>query len=87
MDLVYALRKPTPTKPTFENTNEQKTLYEKCKCFNHISLMIMKVSITFTIRGIVPYSNNSMNYIKLVEEQLLGTYKSSASTLMIKIKQ
>ena len=29
MDLDYALRKPTPTKPTFESTNEQKTIYMK----------------------------------------------------------
>ena len=29
MNLDYALRESTPTKPTFESTHEQKTLYEK----------------------------------------------------------
>ena len=29
MDLDYALREPTPTKPTLKSTNEQEALYEK----------------------------------------------------------
>ncbi|RVW98915.1 Retrovirus-related Pol polyprotein from transposon TNT 1-94 [Vitis vinifera] len=50
-----------------------------------MSLMIMKGSITLTIRGAIPDSDNAMNYIKFVEEQFLGTSKSLASTLMIKM--
>ena len=85
MDLNYALREPTPTKPTSESTNEQKVLYEKWERSNRMSLMIMKGSITLTIRGAIPDSDNAMNYIKFVEEQFLGTSKSLASTLMIKM--
>ncbi|RVW78975.1 hypothetical protein CK203_040164 [Vitis vinifera] len=85
MDLDYALREPTPTKPTFESTNEQKALYEKWERSNRMSLMIMKGSITPAIRGAIPDSDNAMTYIKLVEEQFLGTSKSLASTLMIKM--
>ena len=29
MDLDYALREPTPTKPTSESTNEKKAIYMK----------------------------------------------------------
>ena len=29
MDLDYALREPTPTKPTLKSANEQEALYEK----------------------------------------------------------
>ena len=85
MDLDYALKETTPTKPTFESTNEQKALYEKWERSNCMSLMIMKGSITPAIRGAIPNSDNAMSYIKSVEEQFLGTSKSLASTFMIKM--
>ena len=85
MDLDYALREPTPTKPTSESTNEQKVLYEKWERSNRMSLMIMKGSITPAICGAISDSNNVMSYIKSVEEQFLGTFKSLESTLMIKM--
>lgn len=85
MDLDYALREPTPTKPTSESTNEQKALYEKWERSNRMSLMIMKGSITPAIRGAIPDSDNAMTYIKSVEEQFLGTSRSLSSTLMIKM--
>ena len=85
MDLDYALREPTPTKLTFESTNEQKALYEKWERSNRISLMIMKGSITPAICGAISDSDNAMSYIKSVEEQFLGTSKPLASTLMIKM--
>ncbi|KAL6326347.1 hypothetical protein AAG906_007852 [Vitis piasezkii] len=53
MDLDYALREPTPTKPTSESTNEQKALYEKWERSNRMSLMIMKGSITPAIHGAI----------------------------------
>ena len=64
MDLDYALREPTPTKPTSENINEQKALYEKWERSNRMSLMIMKGSITSAIHGAIPNSDNAMTYIK-----------------------
>ncbi|RVW86998.1 Retrovirus-related Pol polyprotein from transposon TNT 1-94 [Vitis vinifera] len=85
MDLDYASREPTPTKPTSESTNEQKALYEKWEHSNRMSLMIMKGSITPAIREAIPDSDNAMSYIKSVKEQFLGTSKSLASTLMIKM--
>ena len=84
MDLHYALSEPIPTKPTSESTNEQKALYEKWGCSNHMSLMIMKGSITPAIHGAISNSDNAMSYIKSIGEQLLGTSKSLESTLMIK---
>ena len=84
-DLDYALREPIPTKPIPESTYEQNALYEKWEHSNCMSLMIMKGSITPAIRGAIPDSDNAMTYIKSVEEQFLGTSKSLASTLMIKM--
>lgn len=51
-------------KHTFENTNEQKTLYKKWERSNCMSPIIMKDSITPTIRGAIPNSDNAMTYIK-----------------------
>ena len=73
------------TKPNFESTDEQKVLYEKWECSNHMIVIIMKGSITPTISGAISNSNNVMNYMKLVEEQFLKSVKSLESTLMIKI--
>ena len=50
-----------------------------------MSLMIVKGSITPAIHGAIPDSDNAMSYIESVEEQFLGTSKSLASTLMIKM--
>ena len=50
-----------------------------------MSPMIMKGSITPAICGAILDSDNAMSYIKSVEEQFLGTSKSLASTLMIKM--
>ena len=69
MDLDYSLRELTPTKPTYESTNEQKALYEKCERSNRTSLMIMKGSITPTISRAISNSYNAMSYIKSVEKQ------------------
>ncbi|XP_059670879.1 uncharacterized protein LOC132316416 [Cornus florida] len=85
MDLDYALREPAPIKPTVESTIEQKALYEKWERSNRMSLMIMKSSIMPAIRGAIYDSDNAMSYMKSVEEQFLGTSKSVASTLMMKM--
>ena len=72
IDFDHALRESEPTKPNFENTNEQKPLYEKWEHSNRMSLMIMKDSNTPAIRGAILDSNNAMSYMKSVEEQFLG---------------
>ena len=59
MNLDYVLRESEPTKPNSKSTNEQKTLYEKWERSNHMSLMIMKGSITHAIRGAISGSNNA----------------------------
>ena len=72
-------------KHTFENTNEQKTLYKKWERSNCMSPIIMKDSITPTIRGAILHLDNAMSYIKSIEEQFLGTFKSLANTFLIKM--
>ena len=82
IDLDYALRESKLTKPTSESINEQKVLYENWESSIHMSLMVMKGSITYSWSY---DSNNAISYTKSVEKQFLGTCKSFDSTIMIKI--
>ncbi|XP_028054445.1 uncharacterized protein LOC114258657 [Camellia sinensis] len=85
MDLDYALREPAPTKPNDTSSKEHMTLYEKWKCSNRLSLMIMKCSITPAIQGAIPVSESALSYMKSIEEQFIGTSISLTSTFMIKM--
>ncbi|XP_028076279.1 uncharacterized protein LOC114278437 [Camellia sinensis] len=85
MDLDYALRESAPTKPNDTSSKEHMALYEKWKHSNRLSLMIMKGSITPVIQGAIPVSESAVSYMKSIEEQFIGTSKSLASTLMIKM--
>ena len=78
-DLDYNLGDPKLITLTSKNTDKQKTFYEKWKYSNYMNIRIMKGINTPTIHGLV------LNHIKPVEERLLGTSKSLASTLTIKM--
>ncbi|KAK3036536.1 hypothetical protein RJ639_030977 [Escallonia herrerae] len=51
MDLDYTLRVDSPAALTAESSTEQNAAYENWERSNHISLMIMKGSITTAIHG------------------------------------
>ena len=63
MDLDYALREPTPIKPTSESTNEQKALYEKWERSNRMSLMIMKCLFIEKKNQIIKYLKGMKIYV------------------------
>ncbi|XP_028119639.1 uncharacterized protein LOC114317142 [Camellia sinensis] len=85
MNLDYALREPAPTKPNDTSSKEHIDLYKKWEHSNRLSLMIMKSPITPVIQGAIPTSESAVGYMKSIEEQFIGTSKSLASTLMIKM--
>ncbi|XP_028058880.1 uncharacterized protein LOC114262712 [Camellia sinensis] len=85
MDLDYALREPAPTKPNDTSSKEHMAFYEKWECSNRLSLMILKGSIMSAIQGAIPISESAVSYMKSIEEQFIGTSKSLASNLMIKM--
>ncbi|GAV86197.1 UBN2_2 domain-containing protein, partial [Cephalotus follicularis] len=62
-----------------------KVTYEKWESSNRMSLMIMKSSIYVAIRRAIHDSNHSKTYLASVEEQLNGSSKTHASTLIMKI--
>ncbi|XP_028123471.1 uncharacterized protein LOC114320593 [Camellia sinensis] len=85
MDLDYALREPVATKPNDMSSKEHMDLYEKWEHSNCLSLMIMKGSIMLAIQGALPIFESVVSYMKSIEEQFIGTSKSLATTLMIKM--
>ncbi|GAV72464.1 UBN2_2 domain-containing protein, partial [Cephalotus follicularis] len=85
MDLDHALRTDTPATIMAQSTTEQKAAYEKWERSNHMSLMIMKSSISVAIQGAIPDSNNAKTYLASVEEQFKSSSKAHASTLIMKM--
>ncbi|KAK3015385.1 hypothetical protein RJ639_005886 [Escallonia herrerae] len=85
MDLDYALGVDAPAALTAESFTEQKAAYEKRERSNHISLMIMKGSITTAIRRAIPNSDNAKLFLAHIEEQFQGSSKAHATTLITKM--
>ncbi|GKD59480.1 hypothetical protein Tco_1296989 [Tanacetum coccineum] len=81
MDLDHALRIDPPAALTAEST--EKRAYEHWERSNRMSLMIIKNSISVAIRGAIP--ENAKEYLSSVEEQIKGTSKAHASTLILKM--
>nr|GEZ56011.1 UBN2_2 domain-containing protein [Tanacetum cinerariifolium] len=84
MDLDHALRIDHPAALTAESTTNQKRAYEQWERSNHMSLMIIKNSVSVAIRGAIPDSENAKEYLSSVEEQIKRTSKAHASTLTTK---
>ncbi|XP_076932012.1 uncharacterized protein LOC143597387 [Bidens hawaiensis] len=85
LDFEFALNEDEPPALTTESTPTQHLLFEKWKRCNHMSLMLMKNSISMPIRGSIPDSDNAKTYLASVEEQIKGTSKAHASTLILKL--
>ncbi|ERN15276.1 hypothetical protein AMTR_s00056p00222980 [Amborella trichopoda] len=71
--------------PNNESINEQKTKYAKWKRSNRMSLMIMKGSISKTIRGAIPDEDNAESFVSKLQEQFVFPTKSLANALMTKL--
>nr|GEU84263.1 UBN2_2 domain-containing protein [Tanacetum cinerariifolium] len=85
MDLDHAFHINPPATLTTESTVDQKRAYEHWERSNRMSLMIIKNSIFFAIRGAIPDSENAKEYLIFVEEQFKGTSKAHVSTLILKM--
>jgi gag-polypeptide of LTR copia-type len=76
---------------TNKSNIDDKTNFAKWECSNRISLMIMKNTITSTIREGIPEKDAQSNhftakeYLVFVEEQFKSTYKANASALIMKM--
>ncbi|GJZ61080.1 hypothetical protein Tco_0617217 [Tanacetum coccineum] len=84
-DLDYALRFNKPNPLTTTSTVDEKRTYEIWERSNHMSLMIMKNSISVVIRCAIPNSKNAKEFLKYVEEHFKGSSKANVSTLILKM--
>ncbi|KAH7853168.1 hypothetical protein Vadar_034170 [Vaccinium darrowii] len=85
MDLDYALRVDEPAKLTDNSTAEEKSIYEKWERSNRMSLMIIKHSISYTIRGAMPGEENAKKFLSQIADRFVASEKVEACTLFSKL--
>ena len=85
MDLDYALRVDEPAKLTDNSTTEEKSIYEKWERSNRMSLMIIKHSISDTIRGAMPKEENAKKFLSQIADRFVASEKVEACTLLSKL--
>ncbi|KAH7857196.1 hypothetical protein Vadar_010122 [Vaccinium darrowii] len=85
MDLDYALRVDEPAKLTDNSTAEEKSIYEKWERSNRMSLMIIKHSISDTIRGAMPEEENAKKFLSQIADRFVASEKVEACTLLSKL--
>ncbi|KAH7864764.1 hypothetical protein Vadar_033519 [Vaccinium darrowii] len=85
MDLDFALRVDEPAKLTDNSTAEEKSIYEKWERSNRMSLMIIKHSISDTIRGAMPEEENAKKFLSQIADRFVASEKVEACTLLSKL--
>ncbi|KAH7860581.1 hypothetical protein Vadar_015129 [Vaccinium darrowii] len=78
MDLDYTLRVDEPAKLTDKSTAEEKSIYEKWERSNRMSLMIIKHSISDTIRGAMPEEENAKKFLSQIADRFVASEKVEA---------
>ncbi|KAD3640646.1 hypothetical protein E3N88_29869 [Mikania micrantha] len=85
MDLDYSLRHDAFPPLDTDFTVEQKKVHDQWERSNRMSLMVIKNSISPTIRGSIPNSENVKVYLDSVEEQFKGTSKTNVGILILRM--
>ncbi|XP_073016185.1 uncharacterized protein [Primulina eburnea] len=85
MDLDYSLREDRPALLTISRTTDQKGSLEKSERSNRMSLMIMKHSISDTIRGVIPEENDGKKFLTQIAYRFTANEKVETSTILNKL--
>ncbi|XP_073042016.1 uncharacterized protein [Primulina eburnea] len=85
MDLDNALREDCPTLLTSSGTIDRNGSLEKWERSNRISLMIMKHSITDTIRGAIPEENDAKKFFTQIADHFTTNENVETSTILTKL--
>ncbi|KAF7152393.1 hypothetical protein RHSIM_Rhsim01G0098800 [Rhododendron simsii] len=85
MDLDYALRVDEPPKFTDKSSVDEGLTYEKWERSNRMSLMIIKHSISETIRGAMPEEENAKKFLSQIADRFVASEKVEACTLLSKL--
>ena len=85
MDLDYAIWIERPPVLTNDSTAKQRANFEKWGCSNRMSLMVMKHSISDTIRGAMSEEENAKSFLSQIAYQFVGSKKVKTSTILSKL--
>ncbi|KAA8531818.1 hypothetical protein F0562_006465 [Nyssa sinensis] len=84
MDIDYAIRKDEPPTVTDTSIEAEIALYEHWERSNRPSVMFVKTKISAGIRGSVDQHIKVRDLLKAIDEQFVTSYKTLASTLIMK---
>ncbi|XP_073158433.1 uncharacterized protein [Henckelia pumila] len=85
MDLDYALREDRPVPLTKESLAYQRGSFEKWERSNRMSLMIMKHSISDTIRGLIPEETDAKKFLDQIADRFTANEKVETSIILTKL--
>ncbi|CAN6576311.1 unnamed protein product [Malus baccata var. baccata] len=82
MDYDLALREDQPPAVTENSTNEQRMKTERWEKSNRMALMVMKRSITETVRGGIPVCDKAKDFLEAVGAKFKVSEKAEMGNLM-----
>ena len=81
-DLDLALLKDEPQEPTNDSTAEEKAYYQKWVRANRMSIMVMKKSISPSVKVSVSKEANAKSFFKAIEQLFQESEKAETGELM-----
>ena len=85
MDLDYLIQIEQPFALTNDSITEQRVNFKKWERSNRMSLMIMKHSIPYTIKGAMPEKENAKGFLSQIVDRFVGFEKVKTSTILSKL--
>ncbi|XP_050113886.1 uncharacterized protein LOC126592203 [Malus sylvestris] len=82
MDLDIATRENPSPEPAKDDTANVKARYEKWQKANRISLLVIKRSMSDTIRGGIPESESAKEFLASIDEKFKESDKAETGNLM-----
>ncbi|KAM1502254.1 hypothetical protein ACFXTO_027626 [Malus domestica] len=82
MDLDIATREVSPPEPAADATIDVKAKYEKWQKANRIALLVIKKSMSDTVRGGIPESENAKEFLASIDEKFKESDKAETGNLM-----
>ena len=85
LDYDLAIREQAPEKPTEGATAEEKALFAKWEKANRMAILIMLKSMSPTVRGGIPPSDNAKEFLELISLKFKESKKAEMGSLINKL--
>nr|XP_017179049.2 uncharacterized protein LOC108169707 [Malus domestica] len=82
MDLDIAIREDSPPEPAADATVDVKAKHKMWLKANRIALLVIKKSMSDTVRGGIPDSKNAKEYLPSIHEKFKESDKAETGNLM-----